>query len=76
MKRWAGKLFVFRDALGREHISLIFPQEEHATTLRAFQISGPYIPIGLRQSMIVDDADAWLKSLENREFKVSQCAAD
>ena len=76
MKRWTGKLFVFRDAFGKEYVSVISPRKERAFKLRAFHISGPYIPVGLRQSIIVDDVDAWLKSLQDQEFKLTECAAD
>jgi len=76
MALWTGKLFVFRDEHGWDHVSLTFPANSGTATVRAFSVSGPFIPIGLKTSIVLEDAGQWFAELVQKGFTYQPCTID
>lgn len=76
MSWWRSKLFVFRDNLGQDHISLSLPTGESVSFVRLFQASGPYMPIGLPKLALVGDAAKWMAQQEKKGFSFKQFGSE
>jgi hypothetical protein len=72
MAQWTGKLFVFKDEQGCDQISLTSPAGAARSTIRVYQVSGPYVPI--QNSASVDDAALWLEMLQRQGFTFARFA--
>jgi hypothetical protein len=76
MTQWTGKLFVFRDDYGWERITIACPSNNGTTTVRAYAVTGPFIPIGMQKTITTRDADQWLADLLQQGFRYEPCTIE
>jgi hypothetical protein len=76
MVQWSGKLYVFKGEDGQDHISAAQPTGVSKTHLRAYQLSGPFIPLSQNRDVPVGNALKWLDDLQSLGFKVRPASVD
>jgi hypothetical protein len=69
MAQWNGKIFVVKNQDGEEWVipslSVLFEKLQ----VRAFQASGPYMPIGWPKAAQVGNASEWMANLQAEGFR-------
>ena len=76
MAQWNGKLFVFRDDYGWDRVSIACPGNSGTATVRAYAVTGPFIPIGMQKTITTRDADQWLADLLQQGFRCEPCTVE
>ena len=77
MSQWMGKLFVFKDPRGQDQISADLPPKDvDKSQIRAFQVVGPYMPVGWPRPALVSDPAKWMADLEKDGFRFEPCSVE
>ncbi len=78
MTPWTGKLYVYQDERAQEYVSAANPSAQgiDKSKIRAFQVQGPFVPVGWPKPVPVPNANQWLDELRKRGFAVDPCSVD